>query len=75
MTSIRVIVCGGRKYSDRKRLVAELDQVHLCTPISFLADGGASGADTIAHAWAKLRQILQKEQVKASVAEWNRHGT
>lgn len=70
MTSIRIIVCGGRGYSDSACLTDTLNQIHVCTPISFLADGGARGADTLAHAWATCREI----PTQRFFAEWDRYG-
>jgi len=52
MAGLRVIVCGGRDYSDWDTGFAVLDQIHAETPIEFVFHGNARGADSIASAWA-----------------------
>ena len=47
--NLRVIVCGGRDYTDRKTVFAFLDKFVPGTVI----EGGATGADNLAAAWAK----------------------
>lgn len=50
---MRVLVCGGRNYNDRKRVFSTLDRIG----ITHLIQGGARGADALAKDWAKLRGI------------------
>ena len=51
--SHRAIVCGGRNYSDAKTVYGVLDNLK----ISALANGGASGADTLCSYYAEDRNI------------------
>ena len=67
---MRLLVCGGRSYSDRQKLFAALDAIHAATPVTVLIHGGASGADTLAGEWAALRGIL----VQVFEADWGSHG-
>lgn len=66
----RVLVCGGRDYSDRRRVYEILDVAHAVNPIILLIAGGANGADALAVDWAR------KEQVKFQVfsADWETLG-
>lgn len=50
---MRVIVCGGRKYRDRLRVVEQLDAILHSQPHDTLTiiQGGASGADEFARDW------------------------
>lgn len=62
---MRVVVCGGRDYQDRETLNAVLD--HL--PITELAHGACSGADTLAGEWALSRGITPQP----FPAQWSKH--
>jgi hypothetical protein len=55
---MRVLVCGGRKFSDRDLVFATLDRVHRSQPITAIIHGGAKGADALAAEWAKARHIV-----------------
>lgn len=55
---MRVVVTGGRSYSDTKRVFAVLDELHARRPITALIEGGASGLDVRAKAWARQRGVL-----------------
>lgn len=48
----RVLVCGGRRYQNRKAVFAYLDVKHAHRPITLIIHGGARGADTLAKEWA-----------------------
>lgn len=50
--AMRVLVCGGRDFSDRDSAYRTLDAIHAETPISVIIEGGASGADRLAFQWA-----------------------
>jgi hypothetical protein len=68
---MKVIVCGGRDYSDRERLFNFLDDfVKERGPITLLIEGGATGADTLARAWAIERNV-KAECVRA---DWKKLG-
>lgn len=49
---MRLLVCGGRNYSDRDRVYSYLDAVHKKRPVALLMQGGANGADALAKDWA-----------------------
>ena len=65
-----VLVCGGRAYRDHRTLGRELDRVHAESPISLVVVGAATGADSLAWAWAVNRGIAWK----AFRAEWESFG-
>lgn len=54
---MRVLVCGGRHFSDKVWLNRSLDELHREKPITLLICGGATGADAHAEAWAKRNEI------------------
>lgn len=66
----KAIVCGGRDYSNKKRVFAALDKVHAKTPIRLLIQGGAKGADLFAKEWAVSRDISHIEMR----ANWDAFG-
>lgn len=63
---MRVLVCGGRDYSDWKKVYDTLDAL----PVTILIHGGASGADALASDWAasRLRPCMSYH------ADWSKHG-
>ena len=67
---MRVLVCGGRTYSNSLALTNALDTFHLRTPITHLIHGAARGADSLAATWAHSRSI----PTTAFPADWARHG-
>lgn len=54
---MRVLVCGGRDFTDADLLNRTLDELHRKTPISVIIHGKARGADTLAGHWAKHRIV------------------
>lgn len=54
---VRLLVCGGRDYSDRARVFQALDTLMVARQITVLIHGGATGADSLAAAWAEDRAI------------------
>ena len=54
---MRVLVCGGRRFSDRALLEATLDRLHRARPFAVVIEGDARGADRMAGAWAEARGI------------------
>lgn len=70
MPGIKLLVCGGRDYSDQSKIFSKLDAVHAKRPICLIIEGGANGADAMARAWATLRAI----HVCTIMALWNAHG-
>ncbi len=67
---IKILVCGGRDYSERRLLYEELDKVHAENQIAIVITGGARGADSLAVDWASIRNI----QVLIYNANWKTHG-
>lgn len=56
---MRVLVCGGRDYTDSDRIWSELDRVMREAPHDALTiiEGGARGTDQIAVAWCLDRSV------------------
>lgn len=68
---MRVMVTGGRDYSDAAKVFHALDAIHTRRgPITLLIEGGASGADRLANTWARLRGI----PLTTFQADWARSG-
>lgn len=66
-----VIICGGRHFTDRDFLFAEMDALHALRPISLVIEGGqrtwskllgrnVGGADLFAAEWAAARKVPRK---------------
>lgn len=49
---MRIIVCGGRTYDNRKHVFKTLDAIHADCPITAVIHGNAKGADNLADDWA-----------------------
>ena len=62
----KVLVCGGRDFTDQELLFKTLDDVNPTT----IVHGAARGADTIAGDYAKRHQI----PCEVFPAQWNRYG-
>lgn len=59
---MRVLVCGGRDYEDlhedgRNAVFVALSDIHAVTPIAFVMQGGAKGADRSAREWAATNNV------------------
>lgn len=80
---MRVLVCGGREYSDKAALYAALDALHVLTPVTLVISGHAGkrikhkgkpdtviGADLLGEEWAKERGI----PLGVYPADWLAHG-
>lgn len=67
---MRVLVTGGRDFSDLALLTGALDHLHAQHPFTVLIHGDASGADRLSGEWAESRGI----QVEARPADWKKHG-
>ena len=67
---MRVLVCGGRHYTDREFVYRALDFAHAQTPITRIIHGGAWGADALAAAWARERGV----ECTRYMAEWQKFG-
>jgi hypothetical protein len=67
---LRVLVCGGRDYTDRAAVYDALDRLHTRRGIAAVIQGMARGADTLAFEWATTHGV----QVCSFPAEWNTDG-
>lgn len=67
---MRILVCGGRAFSDIAAVYACLDRAHAKEAISLLITGGCTGADHIAGEWATERGV----QYVIVPALWDRFG-
>lgn len=65
---MRVLVCGGRDYSDRTTVYRELDA--LAPQPTVIIHGGARGADSLAEDWAASRDVMSH----VWLANWKAHG-
>ena len=67
---MRVLVCGGRDFSDCGLVWDTLDKLARVEVIDCIIEGDARGADRIAGAWAKRRRV----DLKLFPANWLKHG-
>ena len=67
---MKILVCGGRDFTDWWRLSEVLGRIHATTPITSLIHGGALGADSLGARWAGERGIPHT----CFRAEWDRYG-
>lgn len=52
---MRLLVCGGREFTDRSTVFAALDAFDAKYPVTTVIHGAQRGADTLAGLWAKAR--------------------
>jgi hypothetical protein len=70
MERYTVLVTGGRDYTDRAKVFAELDKVAAQVgPSLFLICGGASGADRLAIEW----KVARGYEAQVYLANWGRY--
>lgn len=67
---MRVLICGGRAFFDKKFAFLVLDLLHSKTPVSVLIEGEAHGADTLGKMWAESHGI----PILPFPADWELHG-
>lgn len=63
---MKVLVCGGRNYADYDKVCTGLADAQ----ITFLINGGASGADSLSTIWANENSI----PYKVYPARWFKYG-
>jgi len=68
--TVRIIVCGGRDFTDKVMLDYVLSYVHTHRSIIELIHGGARGADQMANKWA-FNNGIPRVEVRA---DWRTHG-
>lgn len=66
---MRVVVYGGRDYTNRRMLYAVMDRLHARMNFSTVIHGDYRGADWLARDWARVRGILDEPYA----AEWKRY--
>lgn len=64
---VKVIVCGGRDYSNRGRVWQILDAAIERLGLDAVVQGGARGADALAKEWAHEREL----QCETFYADWD----
>jgi hypothetical protein len=67
---MRVLVCGGRDFSDCGLVFDTLDALAKVEVVDCIIEGDARGADRIAGAWAKRRRV----DLVLIPADWQKHG-
>lgn len=68
---MRVLVCGGRDFSDGDFVDWVLDTLHAKKPITLIIHGCARGADTLGEEWAARQDGVTSYGVPA---DWKKHG-
>lgn len=69
--ALRILVAGGRRYTDKVRVYQELDRIDELYKVDTVIQGGATGADLLAWHWAKDRN----KDVFTYPAYWANFGT
>jgi hypothetical protein len=68
---MRVLVCGGRDFTDSTFVDFVLDSIHAKKPITLVIHGCAQGADTLGEKWAARQETVTSFGVPA---DWKKHG-
>jgi hypothetical protein len=66
---MKLLVCGGRDYTDRDAAFHVLDEAHSEFKVTLVIHGAARGADRLAGEWARARSI----PVQEFPANWTQH--
>ena len=69
---MKVLICGGRDYTDNNFVNFVLDCIHAKKSITLVIHGCANGADTFGAAWAEKQDHCTSFGVPA---DWKKHGT
>jgi YspA, cpYpsA-related SLOG family len=67
---MKVIVCGGRDFSNTAFMWRRLDKLHAERAFTELMQGGARGADALARDWARSKGLKRY----VCEADWKRFG-
>jgi len=67
---MKVLVCGGRDYKNKKAVWEKLNDLNLKKPITSIVQGGAKGADELAAQWACENNIV----CHTFKADWDTYG-
>lgn len=68
---MKVIICGGRDYTDYNTLTRALNNIHTMVTITHVITGAARGADTLGYRWAVSKGIPNIDLVPA---DWSIYG-
>ena len=69
--TLRVLVCGGRDYKNRRRVFEALDRLTAEHGALTIIEGGAVGADTLAGEWTCMQRSCQ---LVTEHANWEKYG-
>jgi len=72
MSGLRVIICGGRDFTDETAIANAIQSIHLERPIRHVFHGNARGADTVAAQW--IKRHYPAISVHACPADWKKNG-
>ena len=67
---MKILVTGGRNYTNSTHVFTVLDKLHQETPISCVVHGAARGVDTLASRWASSRCV----RISLHPADWTNNG-
>jgi hypothetical protein len=67
---VRVLVCGGRNYGDKRAVFTVLDGAKAGAGIDVIIEGGAVGADRLAALWAHENDVV----LATFHSDWRRLG-
>ena len=67
---MRILVCGGRDYTNKEAVFCALDAVHAKRGVTCIIHGDARGADSLGKEWA----ISVGVEHIPFPADWNKHG-
>ena len=67
---MRLLVCGGRNFTDTEAAYRILDRIHRERGIGCIIEGDARGADRIAGYWARKNRVENRK----FKADWQRDG-
>ena len=67
---MKVVVTGGRDFTDQEFIFKTLNEIHKETPITFLVSGMAKGVDESCFKWAMKNEI----NTMCVPAKWKRDG-
>ena len=70
MAGLRILVCGGRDFTNKAAVWQALDRLHAKRPIAAIIQGTSRGADTLAAEWGWERGIT----VCSFPADWDQYG-
>lgn len=67
---MKVLVCGGRDFTDKTFVYGVLDGLHRARMIDVIIEGDATGPDRMAGYWARKNHIADLK----FRADWQKHG-